>query len=573
MQIDLAIVEDDPGDVELIRKLLHDVSPDFNVRHTPHLSDLDALCAANRTPDVLLLDLNGSAADTLTTNGDGKRVLTRIPTVGITSSRTTTHTDDSNMLGVKEFLIKGDFDGDRLATTLHAAITRHRGANAPFDHANYDRLTGLANQHLFRDRVDHALQRIRRTSELIAVLFIDLDNFAAINKRFGCDIGDGCLCKLADTLRENVRSGDTVARIGGDEFAILAEGLQYPQAAVNMASTLLATAACPIVVGDQLVDTSFRIGVAFYTKDMVNDGEWLLHSAGNALRTAKLSDSPYCTATEELDRNLIDCINQDAMLQRAVKKNEFELYYQPILDTVTKELLAYETLLRWRPPHGGDRPVLPGNFIASLERLGLMRDVGAFVLRSAIAQHAQWLSRGMGQTKACVNVSASQLAAPDFAILVRSLLDEYAMPPELLCLELTEDLLINDSSHTQRIFSELSDYGVNFSIDDFGTGHNSYSYLKKFPISAIKIDRSFTRLLHVDQIDRAITRSLITLARELNVKIIAEGVENHIVLAELEALKPDALQGFLIGRPAPVQRFEERFLNLTETSLASAMSV
>jgi EAL domain-containing protein (putative c-di-GMP-specific phosphodiesterase class I) len=257
-------------------------------------------------------------------------------------------------------------------------------------------------------------------------------------------------------------------------------------------------------------------------------------------------------------------------LQSALKNEEFKLYYQPIVATESKELIAYESLIRWLRP--ATQLLLPGKFIASLERLGLMREVGQFVLRRAIQQHAEWMRNGVSPISVSVNVSASQFADAGFAKLIKSLLGQYALDPALLCLELTEDLLINNSAQTRRIFAELSELGVKFSIDDFGTGHNSYSYLKNFPISTIKIDRSFTRLLHVDRIDRAIARSQINLARELGMQVIAEGVENHIVLGALEELQPDGLQGFLIGRPMPVARFERTFLKNASFGIARAAS-
>lgn len=428
-----------------------------------------------------------------------------------------------------------------------------------FEKANFDQLTGLANRFLFQDRVTHALQRAGRTDETVALLSIDLDDFKAINDTYGRDVGDDYLRAVANAFTANVRDCDTVARLGGDEFAVLVEGLSYPQAAIDVARKLLTIAERPIEVAGHTIRGSFSIGIAFHTEDKANGERWLIKGADTALSTAKSSGkNDYRTYTEELDRELVARIDQDSMLQQALSKNEFLLYCQPIVDTATKRLLAYETLVRWQP--SGKRPLLPGTFISSLERLGLMRDVGEFILRRAIAQHVEWIRQGMRAVSVCVNVSASQIADPGFARLVRSVLDEYGLSPEYLSLELTEDLLINNTPQTRRMFGELSELGVKFSIDDFGTGHNSYSYLKNFPISTIKIDRSFTRLLHVDRIDRAIARSLITLARELDLQIVAEGVENHIVLAELEGLEPDALQGFLIGRPMPAERFERRFV-------------
>lgn len=560
MRIDLAVVEDNPGDVELIRVLLAENAPDaFNVRHVSRFCDLREACSATRRPDVLLLDLNLPDSHGCATIEQVRHDLPQVPVVAMTASAEDQMALDAAEAGVKDFVIKGEFDGPSLARTLHHAISRHRCTNALFQKANFDELTGLANGFLFRDRLAHALRRANRTDETVALLFIDLDDFKTINDAYGHDIGDSYLQTLAQSFVANVRDSDTVARLGGDEFAVIVEGLSYPQAAIDVARKLLMLAEQPIELEQHTIRGSFSIGIAFHTADKSNGQSWLIKGADSALTSAKLSGkNDYCTYTDELDHDLVARIKQDSMLQQALAKGEFLLYNQPIVDTHTKQLLAYETLVRWQPQ--GKHPLLPGNFISSLERLGLMRDVGEFILRQAVGQHVEWMRRGMENVSLCVNVSASQLADQNFARLVRSILEEYALAPELLSLELTENLLINDTAHSRRMFAELREFGVNFSIDDFGTGHNSYSYLKNFPISTIKIDRSFTRLLHVDRIDRAIARSLITLARELDMKVVAEGVENHIVLGELEELKPDGLQGFLIGRPMPARRFESRFL-------------
>jgi diguanylate cyclase (GGDEF)-like protein len=565
MHIDLAIVEDNPGDVELIRALLSaDSLGSFNIRHVPRISDLIALYASTRPPDVLLLDLNLPDSHGFATIDQVRHDLPHVPVVAMTSSAEDQMALDAAEAGVQDFIIKGDFDGPGLAQTLHFAITRQRCTNVLFKRANFDQLTGLANRFLFQDRLTHALQRANRTDETVALLFIDLDDFKAINDAYGRDVGDDFLQALAQAFVANVRDCDTVAHLGGDEFAVIVEGLSYPQAAIDVARKLLTIAEQPIELEQHTIQGSFSIGIAFHTEDKAKGQHWLIKGADMALSTAKSSGkNDFRTYTDELDRDLVACIHQDSMLQEALAKNEFLLHCQPIVDTRTKRLLAYETLIRWQPHDR--RPLLPGTFISSLERLGLMREVGEFILHRAIGQHVEWMRDGMSPVSVCVNVSASQIADPGFSRLVRSVVNEYGLPPQHLSLELTEDLLINNTPDTRRMFAELSEFGVKFSIDDFGTGHNSYSYLKNFPISTIKIDRSFTRLLHVDRIDRAIARSLITLARELDLQVIAEGVENHIVQTELEGLEPDGLQGFLIGRPMPAERFERRFVQPVAT--------
>ncbi len=555
MRIDLAIAEDNPGDVAFIRSLLDEYCPDsFNIQHVPRIGELTALNVSAHPPDVLLLDLNLPDSQGFATIDSVRRELPYVPVVVMTTSAEDQMALNAAEAGVQDFIIKGDFDGHSLAQTLHFAITRQRCTNALFRKANFDPLTGLANTFLFQNRLAHALQRANRTDETVALLSIDLDDFKTTNANYGRAVGDDYLRALAKAFAANIRDSDTVARIGGDEFAVLVEGLNYPQAGIDLARKLLALAERPIEVAGHTIQGSFSIGIAFHTADKTQGQQWLVEGADAALSTAKASGkNVYRTYTGELDRELVERINQDSMLQDALSNDEFVLYYQPIVDTQTKQLSAYETLLRWQP--AGKRPNLPGKFISSLERLGLMRDVGEVVLRRAVRQHVDWIRRGMTPVPLCVNVSASQLADAGFAAMVRAILDECSLPAELLSLELTEELLINNTPHTVKMFAELCDFGVKFSIDDFGTGHNSYSYLKNFPISTLKIDRSFTRSLHIDRIDRAIARSLITLARELDMKIIAEGVENHIVLNELERLKPDGLQGFLLGRPMPAQRF------------------
>lgn len=570
MHIDLAIVENNLDDVALIRAMLAaNATASFDIRHVQRPSDLATLCSSTRPPDVLLLDLNLPDARGSATINQIRHDLPHVPVVAITSSVQDKTVLDAAAAGVQDFIIRGEFDGHSLAQTLNFAIARQRSNSTLFDQANIDAMTGLPNRFLFQDRLNHALQRANRTDETVALLFIDIDNFKNINEVYGRDSGDHYLCAIANTFVTTVRDSDTVARLKGDRFAVIVEGLNYPQAAIDVAKKILAAAARPVELVEHTLQGSCSIGIAFHTEDKTKGQQWLIKGADTALKSAKSSGkNTYCTYTKALDRALVKRINQDSMLQCALSNDEFHLFYQPIVDTQTKRLVAYETLVRWQPP--GKRPILPGTFISSLERLGLMRDVGEFILRKAIRQHVIWTDQHESSISVCVNISASQIADPNFARLVRSALDTYGLAPQYLSLELTEDQLINNTPDTRRVFDELSEFGVKFSIDDFGTGHNSYNYLKNFPISTIKIDRSFTRLLHVNRFDRAIARSLIALARELDLNTVAEGVENHIVLAELESLGPDALQGFLIGRPMPVERFEHRFMQPEAAAVATS---
>jgi len=572
MHIDLAVVEDNPGDVALIRGMLAESARDaFTVRTVTDLGALEALCASAKRPDVVLLDLNLPGFSGIEAIA---RVRNECPGVPVVAMTTAEHRDaflNAAKAGVQDFVVKGYFDADELIRTLHFAIGRHRYTSLLFEQANFDELTGLANRFLFRDRLTHALQRADKSGETVALLLIDIDNFKGVNVKYGRDAGDRFLKIYADALVAHVGNSDTVARIGSDEFGIIIEGLSYPQAAIDVAGKLLAMSQKPVAIGPHRIQAAVNIGIAFHTESRSSAQHWVIEGADAALNTAKQSGkNKYCTYTERLNHDLVERIHQDTLLKSALANDEFHLHYQPIVDTVSKELIACETLIRWQRP--GAQPVPPGKFITSLERLGLMREVGQFVLDDAIRRHAEWMRGGVRPISVCVNVSASQFADADFSKRVTALLDRYGLDPALLSLELTEDLLINNSTQTRQIFTELSDLGVRFSIDDFGTGHNSYSYLKNFPISTIKIDRSFTRLLHVDRIDRAIARSQINLARELGLQVIAEGVENHIVLTELEGLEPDGLQGFLIGRPMPVERFERTFLNAEPLASARALS-
>ena len=263
MRIDLAIVEDNPGDVELIRALLAENSPDsFDIRHVPCVGDLHALCATTRPPDVLLLDLNLPDSRGVATIEQVRHDLPQIPVVAMTSSAHDEMARDAARAGVQDFVVKGDLDGSNLAQTLHFAISRHRCTNVLFEQANFDELTGLANRFLFRDRLTHALQRANRTDETLALLFIDIDDFKSINDKFGREVGDDYLKALAAAFVANVRDCDTVSRMGGDEFAVIIEGLSYPQAAIDVARKLLTIAEQPIELANHAIQGSFSIGIA-----------------------------------------------------------------------------------------------------------------------------------------------------------------------------------------------------------------------------------------------------------------------------------------------------------------------
>ena len=415
--------------------------------------------------------------------------------------------------------------------------------------AHYDELTGLANRALFRLRLHEAGQRLRTSGRSLALMHIDLDRFKLLNDSLGHEIADQLLKQIAVRISNAMPESDTVARLSGDEFAVLFDGYSNLSSLVRVATRLLEKLRVPVrVEGHELVINA-SVGIALLS-DMTLDLNLLVSQANMAMQHAKhVGGDNFQFYTESLQASTLDRLQLENQLRKAIEERQLEVYYQPKLCLATGRLHAAEALVRWNHPVMGMVP--PGDFIGLAEETGLIAPMGEFVLRQACWQACEWQRQGLAPIRVSVNLSVYQLRQGKLVSLVRQVLDESGLEPHLLELELTESQLLDSVEHIIATFRQLHELGVKLAIDDFGTGYSSLSYLKRFPVDYVKIDQTFIRGLHEGSEDAAITRAIIVMAHSLDLQVVAEGVETCEQLRFLREQGCDEVQGYLISRPVP----------------------
>ena len=421
--------------------------------------------------------------------------------------------------------------------------------------AHYDSLTRLPNRFLFRDRLHSALSMARRNDWQLAVLFVDLDRFKAINDTLGHLAGDGLLQQAARRIQACIRESDTVGRLGGDEFALVLAELAQPQGATLVARKVVNALARPFVLDGTEVFVTASIGITLFPTD-ADDVDALIRNADTAMYRAKESGrNNFQFFTPEMNRQATTKMQLENDLRRAVAKQEFSLVYQPKVSCVSGHIVGFEALIRWQHPRRG--MVSPVEFIGVLEDTGLIAEVGEWVLRTACRDTLGLHQAGLGTPTVAVNLSGRQLQSEQLFDVVKNALEETGLAPRYLELELTESFLMKKPETAITTLSRLKELGVHISIDDFGTGYSSLSYLKRFPIDALKVDRSFVQDITADPDDASITRAIIKLAHSLKLQVVAEGVETEGQLALLIAHHCDIIQGYYFSRPVPLADIQD----------------
>jgi diguanylate cyclase (GGDEF)-like protein len=418
--------------------------------------------------------------------------------------------------------------------------------------ALHDPLTGLANRVLLLDRLEHALQSSIRRPGGLAVLFLDLDYFKSVNDVSGHSAGDELLFEVGARLQSVVRPNDTIARLGGDEFVVVAEDLADPvEEGAAVAARISSSLQAPFRLAGREVFVAASVGVA--PADPSDSAEALLARADQAMYRAKqLGRRRVELYDPVIDRQATRHALLSDALHRALGAGELRLAYQPIVTIPAKATIAREALLRWDHPTLGD--VEPTEFVPIAERTGLIVELGAWVLRHAVEDCARWRAEGERDVGVAVNVSGIQLDWPRFPGDVEDLLRSSALPGEALTLEVTETQLMADGAVARASLERLRTLGVRVAIDDFGTGYSSLSWLAHLPLDILKVDRSFVAALCLVERDAVVVEAMVRLAHTLGLGVVAEGVETEMQLARLVALGCDGAQGFLIGRPAPIER-------------------
>lgn len=418
---------------------------------------------------------------------------------------------------------------------------------------NYDAVTGLPNRLLFSERLTQALGQARRNEDLVGVMFLNLDRFNFVNNTLGYAMGDRLLQAATQRLVACVREGDTVARIGADEFAFLLTNLDSEEGLEAIATRILNSLSGPFRLDDQEVFATASIGISLYpSDDDTVDG--LLKNAATAVNRAKQDgNNHYRYYAREMNVKSLERLTMESRLHEALERDEFLLYYHPKVDLRSGRLVGVEALLRWQHPELGI--VSPGEFIPVLEETGLINQAGDWVLRRACAQVRAWREMGLPLVCVAVNLSIHQFKQKNLVDTIRSALREAQLGhlSNVLELDITENLLMEDASAAAAKLRELEALGVRVAIDDFGTGYSSLSHLKRFPIHTIKIDRSFVKHITNDPDDEAIVTAIIGMARGLKLQVVAEGVETREQMEFLRAQRCDEMQGYLVTPPLPDQ--------------------
>lgn len=421
--------------------------------------------------------------------------------------------------------------------------------------ANYDILTGLPNRMLALDRLKLALAEARRESTLVGVLFLDLDNFKHINDTMGHEAGDNLLIEAAHRISSCLRGTSTVARLGGDEFLVVLPGLHDVEASSQVAERILQTFTAAFHIGTQEVFVTTSIGIAIYPTDSDNSGSLLQHADAAMYEAKHQGKSSYVHFSPEMKEVSHERLQIESHLRRALELNEFEVYYQPIVNTNTGKVVSAEALLRWNNPSLG--MVMPDQFIPLAEETGLIIPIGEWVLEQACAAATRWEQTTGLKLGVAVNVSPRQFRDPYFIDVVLNAAYKAELDPSRLELEVTERLILDNSIETAKILHRLDEEGVRLSIDDFGTGFSALSYLKSYPFDTLKIDQSFISDVTHKQGDAALVRAIVFMARSLGLRVIAEGVENLEQSYFLMAESCDLSQGYFYSRPIPDTAFQQ----------------
>jgi diguanylate cyclase (GGDEF)-like protein/PAS domain S-box-containing protein len=447
---------------------------------------------------------------------------------------------------------------DAVATILSTALQRLDSEAQLTYLAQFDSLTGLANRALLTDRFGQSIVQAKRRNVPLGVLFIDLDEFKIVNDTLGHAAGDALLKATADRLKGTLRPGDSVARIAGDEFAVLLGELGHASDAAIVAQKIIAALSEPFELHGQEVLITASIGIATYPADGQDAGA-LLAAADAAMYRAKQSGrNAYQFFTSDLNQRMRARVQRIAELRRAIERNEFEVYYQPKFDLQRRGVCGAEALLRWQHPVRG--MTSPAEFIPLLEESGLIVPAGEWVLHTACRELKARQEAGLPSFPIAINVSARQFRQLDLASRIRRVVEAAGVDAELIELEITETQLMQDPEHAVRVLRELRKTGIGVAIDDFGTGYSSLSYLTRFPLSALKVDRSFVAGALDDDAAAAIVRTVIDMAHILGFKVVAEGVENEAQAAFLRGLGCDEGQGYLFAKPMPEAELR-RFLS------------
>ena len=563
--IKILLVDDDEDDYVLTRDLLSEVKGRaYNLEWIALYDDaLRAVCSSSSNYDVCLFDYRLGERTGVDLLHEIVAAGNKVPIILLTGQGDHDVDIEAMKAGAADYLNKRGINTQILERSIRYAIKHKQAEKRILQMAYYDDLTGLPNRTLFHDRLQQSLEHNERYKGNSAILFLDLDNFKRINDTLNHSVGDLLLKAVAERLTKHVRTADTVARqeinvlsntvarLGGDEFTVLLTEINSLQDAAKVAQRILNSLFVPFRLDGHEVFVSGSIGIAVYPSDG-EDMDSLIKNADTAMYHAKNQGrNNFQFYKQSMNATAFERLTMENSLRKAVERDELILYYQPRMDIRTGKIVATEALLRWNHPDKG--LLAPAEFISLAEETGLIIPIGEWVLQTACNQNKAWQVPGSVLTpvSVSVNLSAQQFRQEGFVKIIEKILYDSFLEPEYLELEITESVIMKNAEIIIAMFHKLKNMGVQLSMDDFGTGYSSFSYLKRFPLDIIKIDRSFIKEISEKNEDAAIVKAIIAMAHTLKLSVVAEGVETEQQLELLRKLGCDEMQGYLLSPPLP----------------------
>lgn len=567
--IKVLLVEDNLADVRLVRELFLEVEAcEFELAHVDSLDA--ALTMLDRNAfDVMLLDLSLPDSQGLHGVNHILHVAPHLPIVVLSGINDAELAIQAVQAGAQDYLVKGQGDGNLLSRALHYAIERKRTQERLTYLAQYDQLTDLPNRSLFNERLAVGLKQAQRHHRNLTLMFLDLDHFKDINDTLGHSAGDRLLQDVAKRLQHCVRAEDTIARLGGDEFTIIMNEVHQRQDSATVAEKILDALSHPFMLENEEVFVTTSIGIASFPQSG-SDPETLIRHADTALYRAKSEGrSNYQFFEVAMNQAVSERMSMINALRHATKRDEFFLYYQPLINARSGEVFGMEALLRWQHP---ERGLIPSDeFVPLLEETGLILSVGEWVIREACRQNRLWQEAGLESLTVSVNLSVRQFHKRDLLDVVTSAIADTGIRPQQLQLEITESVLLERSHAVNKTMTRLRDIGVKLAIDDFGTGYSSLSYLKQYPFDTLKFDRSFIQGITSTDNGAAIVAAVINLGHSLGMTVVAEGVESQRQLTILHDRDCDQFQGYLFSQPMSAENCTRWLLQNTMQSFSSLL--
>ena len=548
------LIEDNPGDVRLIREMIAD---DPGAPFAVHVADrlaagLERLASSETA--LVLLDLSLPDSFGLETFAKVYAHSPAVPIIVLTGNDDDALALSAVQHGAQDYLVKSRLDRELLLRAMRYSIERKRYQVELEHQANYDALTGLPNRSLLHDRLRQAVYG-QRAPRNLAVVFMDLDHFKLINDSLGHGTGDRLLKGMAERLRAVLREGDTLGRVGGDEFILILNDQANEEAVFRTMQRIAAKVAEPIVIDGKELYVTGSAGISLFPQDG-RDVETLLRNADAAMYRAKEHGrANFQFYTSEMNERVSDRLALESALRRALERREFALHFQQMVDLRSGEITGAEALVRWSHPEWG--LVRPARFIPIAEETGLIVALGEWVVHEAARQARAWRDAGLDPGIVSVNLSARQFRQEGLVRTVSRILEDTGLDPAALEMELTESMVMHNVESAIATLQGLKSLGVRLSVDDFGTGYSSLAYLKDLPIDTLKIDRSFVRDIGTgaDAEDGILAQAIISLGHAMHLKVIAEGVETDAQVHFLKRHGCDQVQGFLYGEPVPAEPF------------------